>query len=87
MNYFVNRFGEIYVIYNPWKHALDRIIKEVGQIKKMLNEKRQTVTVTNKYGREIATLYNALPSCDHEIVDGDNWSGIKCKKCGGWYCA
>jgi len=50
-------------------------------------EKRQTVVVTNKFGREIATLYNALPSCDHEIVDGDNWSGIKCKKCGGWYCA
>jgi len=50
-------------------------------------EKRRTVVVTNQYGREIATLYNALLSCDHKIVDGDNWSGIKCEKCGGWYCA
>jgi len=50
-------------------------------------EKRRTVVATNQYGREIATLYNALLSCDHKIVDGDNWSGIKCAKCGGWYCA
>lgn len=32
-------------------------------------------------------LYNADPTCDHEIVCGDNWSGIKCSKCHGWYCA
>ena len=47
-------------------------------------EKRQTVIIT--YGGK-TPLYNALPSCEHKIVDGDNWSGIKCAKCGGWYCA
>ena len=49
-------------------------------------EKKQTVIIADKYGCE-TLLYNALPNCEHEIVDGYNWSGIRCKKCGGWYCA
>jgi len=48
------------------------------------SEKRQIVYI--EYGGR-TPLYDALPSCDHKIVDGDNWSGIKCAKCGGWYCA
>lgn len=34
-----------------------------------------------------AELYGADPDCDHVIVDGDNYSGVKCSKCPGWYCA
>lgn len=29
-------------------------------------------------------LYNADPNCEHEIQE--LWSGIKCKKCPGWFC-
>lgn len=29
-------------------------------------------------------LYNADEECEHEIEV--LWSGIKCTKCGGWYC-
>jgi len=29
-------------------------------------------------------LFNADPDCDHEIEE--LWSGIKCKKCNGWFC-
>lgn len=29
-------------------------------------------------------LYDADPECDHEIVT--LWSGIKCRKCPGWFC-
>jgi hypothetical protein len=32
-------------------------------------------------------LFNADPDCDHEVVDGDNFSGVKCSNCPGWYCA
>lgn len=32
-------------------------------------------------------LYNGDINCKHEIVGGDNYSGIKCRKCNGWYCA
>lgn len=31
-------------------------------------------------------LYQALPSCKHEIERGKDYSGIRCKNCGGWYC-
>ena len=31
-------------------------------------------------------LWEADPDCEHEIVDGDNYSGVKCKKCKGWFC-
>lgn len=29
-------------------------------------------------------LYNADPNCEHEIVT--LWSGVKCRKCHGWFC-
>lgn len=31
------------------------------------------------------TLYNANPNCKHNIVDAPG-GGIKCTKCGGWFC-
>lgn len=33
-----------------------------------------------------ALLFHADPDCVHEIVSGDNNSGIKCSKCPGWFC-
>ena len=30
------------------------------------------------------TLYDADPDCIHDIIP--QWSGVKCIKCGGWYC-
>lgn len=30
-------------------------------------------------------LYDADPKCHHEVVA--LWSGVRCHKCGGWYCA
>lgn len=35
------------------------------------------------WGRHI--LYNARPSCEHEI-QAQLSGGIRCIKCGGWYC-
>lgn len=29
-------------------------------------------------------LYGGDPDCQHEIVS--KWSGVKCRKCGAWYC-
>lgn len=31
------------------------------------------------------TLYNADPNCTHRVEA--QWSGVKCVKCNGWYCA
>ena len=33
---------------------------------------------------ETDELFDADPSCKHELVN--KWSGIKCKKCKGWFC-
>lgn len=30
-------------------------------------------------------LWDADPNCKH-ILDPKSWSGIKCLKCGGWFC-
>lgn len=29
-------------------------------------------------------LYDADPECEHETEE--DWSGIVCTKCGGWFC-
>lgn len=39
------------------------------------------------YTDKTTYLNSADENCDHEIVGGDNYSGIKCSKCTGWYCA
>lgn len=33
----------------------------------------------------MAPLYHADPECDHEAVR-NQWSGVECRKCGGWFC-
>jgi hypothetical protein len=33
---------------------------------------------------ELYHLYDADPDCRHEIVR--LWSGVKCRKCSGWFC-
>lgn len=30
-------------------------------------------------------LYDADPNCNHDVQS--LWSGVKCRKCRGWYCA
>ena len=32
-------------------------------------------------------LYGGDPECEHDVVPGDFYSGIKCSKCPAWYCA
>lgn len=34
---------------------------------------------------EIGELYDADPTCWH-VLDEKCWSGVKCLKCGGWFC-
>jgi len=43
--------------------------------------------VKDEEGRVMkVVLYDADPKCKHEL-DPTCWSGIKCKKCAGWFCA
>jgi len=38
-----------------------------------------------KIKKEKIVLYDADPKCDHEL-DENSYSGIRCKKCSGWFC-
>lgn len=53
------------------------------------SDELQTVTVKyekdTKHQGQTQLLYHAKPSCKHMVQA--QWSGIKCIKCGGWYCA
>lgn len=31
-------------------------------------------------------LYDANPDCDHEM-DLNNYNGVSCSKCSGWFCS
>lgn len=48
------------------------------------DKKRCTIQVRYRNGFK-QILYNADPICKHLIKP--QWSGIKCIKCDGWYCA
>lgn len=37
--------------------------------------------------KQFKHLYNADVNCEHEIVGGYNYSGVRCEKCNGWYCS
>lgn len=49
------------------------------------NKQIVTVVYDDGYSCMEHILYDAKPSCKHKIQP--QWSGIKCIKCGGWYCA
>jgi hypothetical protein len=67
----------------------DTSFEKVIQVRTLGDGSSKRCTIVFKYpnsGYE-QVLYHADPDCEHEIVGGDNMSGIKCRKCGGWYCA
>ena len=57
--------------------------------KKLLNwllrwdaENEEEASVNHNYPPD--QLYDADPNCKHEVVA--KWSGVKCRKCTGWFC-
>jgi hypothetical protein len=36
-------------------------------------------------GDDGGDLWDADPNCKHEVVDAPG-GGVKCRKCGGWFC-
>lgn len=54
---------------------------------KYYNKKGSYMSDDNEIENEEETeyyLFDADPNCDHEVVA--KWSGVECKKCGGWFC-
>jgi hypothetical protein len=66
-------------------HRACHACKGAGYIKA---EKRETWIKPGDEDRPYyakTILWNALVGCKHNIVDGAG-GGIKCTKCGGWFC-
>lgn len=69
-----------------WIYIEDEPTEKVKQTRIVNSgERRCTIAFVYPNSDEEHILYCADPNCDHEIQA--QWSGIKCIKCGGWYCA
>lgn len=56
-------------------------VKDINQDCNKLSEcSTEDIETSNDY-----ELHDADPKCCHEL-DPECLSGIKCKKCGGWFC-
>lgn len=59
--------------------------EQVENLRIWLNEREHArkveASVDYNYKGE---LYHADPNCKHEVVS--QWSGVKCRKCAGWFC-
>jgi hypothetical protein len=49
------------------------------------DKKKQNNTKVTKHNKDEEELWNADPNCKHKIVNA-NGGGIRCIKCGGWFC-
>ena len=76
-----NNSNEIEVVFED-EGCNAETIGEYGDV-----DKCQTIQFKYCNGvSDVHILYNAIPSCQHEIK-AQMSGGIKCTKCGGWYCA
>lgn len=66
----------------PIEEAVEEDATTVGGY---VTDELQTIYVEYDKSKFIQVLYSGRPSCKHKIQA--QWSGIKCTKCGGWYCA
>jgi len=88
----VNGRGDLSMTHKSWvgKPAIFIKTTKAGLAYiQSLEDPKQYTSVPMKNVEEVIPqieLWEADPDCDHEIVDGDNYSGVKCKKCKGWFC-
>lgn len=74
------------------KREVDCFSVSDGTLYVRLEKPAKAVTISNIYGEELVgyadrhPLYNADPNCKHEVYAQCS-GGVKCIKCGAWYCA
>jgi hypothetical protein len=77
--------GKLVREMNPQHVAIKKARKAVKEIRDEYAKKRKEDRSEEDIAEE-EFLYDADPNCKHVIVSGDNYSGIKCSKCRGWFC-
>jgi hypothetical protein len=84
--------------YRECKHCMDGMKNEIGETLAFceLWDEWKNVTLGDCFGNcesqeeefeylRNTKLYNADPNCNHNIVPQLS-GGVKCTKCGGWFC-
>ena len=84
--------------YRKCKHCMDVMKNEIGETLAFceLWDEWKNVTLGDCFGNcesqeeeyeylRNTKLYNADPNCNHNIVPQLS-GGVKCTKCGGWFC-
>ena len=84
--------------YRECKHCMDGMKNEIGETLAFceLWDEWKNVTLGDCFGNcesqeeeyeslRNTKLYKADPNCNHNIVPQLN-GGVKCTKCGGWFC-
>lgn len=84
--------------YRKCKHCMDGMKNEIGETLAFceLWDEWRNVTLGDCFGNcesqeeeyeylRNTKLYNADPNCNHNIVPQLS-GGVKCTKCGGWFC-
>ena len=64
----------------------ERMVKMICEIRDMLKQEQYDRKMEKRFPITASShdLLDADPNCQHEIEN--KWSGVKCKKCGGWFC-
>ena len=87
--------------YKKCKHCMDGMKNEIGETLAFCELWGEWKNITlgdcfgncesqEEYGEDYkylrnTKLYNADPNCNHNIVPQLS-GGVKCTKCGGWFC-
>ena len=87
--------------YRECKHCMDGMKNEIGETLAFCdlwgewknitlgdcfgNCESQEEEYVEDYKDNLEYLYNADPNCNHNIVPQLS-GGVKCTKCGGWFC-
>ncbi len=71
--------------YNETERKLNDLTLQIERAYDQCVPEKGEVIIESGFGFRSIKLHDADPNCRH-IEDRKSYSGIKCKKCNGWYC-
>jgi len=69
------------VVYAERAKNKSSALKREHAIKKLSRPQKERLIGPSRWD---ASMYDAKKNCKHKVKD--QWSGVKCSKCGGWFC-
>jgi len=79
--------GRIYCLREQAANIRD-MMQRTGLTNYYLHKRQKLAKISDavkQHQKLVQELYDGNPSCQHEF-ETNSFSGVKCKKCGGWFC-